>query len=224
MNNELTEEQVADYLSNHSDFFSRNAELLEKLEVPHQTGGAISLVERQTSLLRAKNQNLTAHLSDLIDIARHNDIQFEKTRRLILALLEAETLDEIAIAIDESLCQDFFSDLTELIIFTSKPLNVNNLRIMLHEDASVINNLISTNLPSCGHLSQLENHFIFADKATDVKSSAIVPLIQGETLGLLAIGSLDANHFSSNQGTLLLSYVGEVLSRTIYRILCQQND
>lgn len=219
---QILEAQVAEYLAQHPDFFSRNAKLLEKLHVPHETGRAVSLVERQTSVLREKNQNLTAHLSDLIDIARHNDLQFEKTKRMVLALLEAETLDDIAVAIDESLCQDFASDATALILFTGKPLDVNNLRLMMREDAAAINNLIGTNLPTCGRLSDAENQFVFADEAIKVQSAAVIPLVQGETLGLLAIGSFDANYFSSSQGTVLLSYVGEVLSRVAYRVLRQQ--
>ncbi len=219
---QLTEAQVAEFLQAHPDFFTRNVKLLEKLHVPHETGRAVSLVERQTTVLREKNQNLTSHLSDLIDIARHNDVQFEKTKRMVLALLEAETLDDIAVAIDESLCQDFASDTTSLILFTHKPLDVNNLRLMMRDDANVINGLIGTNLPSCGRLSSAENEFIFADEAVKVQSAAVVPLVQGETLGLLSVGSFDPNYFTSSQGTVLLSYVGEVLSRVAYRILRQQ--
>ncbi len=220
---QLTEADVAAFLQQHPDFFSRNAKLLETLHVPHETGRAVSLVERQTTVLREKNQNLTAHLSDLIDIARHNDLQFDKTKRMVLALLEAETLDDVAVAIDESLCQDFASDSTALLLFTSKPLDVNNLRLMLREDATEINKLVGTNLPSCGQLSPTENEFIFAEEAVKVQSAAVVPLVQGETLGLLAIGSYDANYFSSSQGTVLLSYVGEVLSSVVSRILRQQS-
>lgn len=140
---------------------------------------------------------------------------------MVLALLEAETLDDVAIAIDESLCQDFASDSTALILFTSKSMDVNNLRLMLREDAEAVNSLIGTNLPSCGRLNDAENQFIFADQAVKVQSAAVVPLVQGETLGLLAIGSFDPNYFTSSQGTVLLSYVGEVLSRVVSRILRQ---
>jgi uncharacterized protein YigA (DUF484 family) len=221
-NSNLTDSEVSAFLLQNPDFFSRNSKLLEKLEVPHETGRAVSLIERQTSVLREKNQNLTTHLSDLIDIARHNDLQFEKTKRMVLALLEAQTLDDIAVAIDESLCQDFQSDATSLILFTDKALDVNNLRLMAKAEADVIANLIASNLPSCGRLGEAENQFIFAQEAIKVQSCAVVPLVQGETLGLLAIGSFDPNYFSSSQGTVLLSYVGEVLSRIASRILHQQ--
>lgn len=53
---QLTEAQVAEFLQQHPDFFTRNAKLLEKLHVPHETGRAVSLVERQTSVLREKTR------------------------------------------------------------------------------------------------------------------------------------------------------------------------
>jgi hypothetical protein len=82
--------------------------------------------------------------------------------------------------------------------------------------------LIETNLPSCGQLSEAMNRFLFQDRAVKVQSAAVVPLVKGDTLGLLAIGSYDPNYFQSSQGTLFLSYVGEVLSRIIFRILQEQ--
>ncbi len=213
--------QVAEYLLQHPDFFVGNSRLLEVMQVPHETGRAVSLVERQTSLLRERNQNLSSHLSDLIEVARYNDVQFEKTKRMVLALLEAENLDDIAVAIDESLCQDFHSDITSLILFTEVPMSGNNLQLMPRAEASVIDSLVCSNLPCCGQLTEVENRFIFLDQASKVQSAAVVPLVQGETLGLLAIGSYDPTYFQSSQGTVLLNYVGEVLSRIVSRILHQ---
>ena len=43
----LTREAVADYLRNNPDFFIDQDELLRSLTLPHDSGRAISLVERQ---------------------------------------------------------------------------------------------------------------------------------------------------------------------------------
>lgn len=215
----ISEQQVADYLARHPDFFTRHRALLEVLDVPHNTGKAVSLVERQTSLLRERNLQLTTHLSDLIDIAKHNDTQFEKTKRMVLSLLDSVTLDDVAVAIEESLCRDFFSDVTSLVVFSDQPQNVNNLRMIPRATAGVIESLMATNLPTCGQLQAVENRFLFGEDAPQVKSAAVVPLVKGETIGLLGIGSHDPYYFQSSQGTLFLSYVGEVLSRVTSRIL-----
>lgn len=231
MTNELTagEEQlsaqaVADYLSRHPDFFTEHAHLLEKLHVPHESGRAISLVERQTSLLRARNEQLRGRLSELIDAARYNDSQFEKTRRMVLGLLEAETLDEVAVALEESLCRDFYGDESVLVLFSETALDGNGVRVLSRGECSIVQPLIETNLPSCGRLSDAMNRFLFQEAAVRVQSSAVVPLVKGDTLGLLAIGSHDPNYFQSSQGTLFLSYVGEVLSRVLASLLNRQGE
>lgn len=217
--NAITAEQVAEYLAANPEFFDAHAWLLEKLYVPHQRGTTVSLVERQTSLLRERNQKLHGHLSELIEIARHNDIQFEKTKRMVLSLLEAQTLDDVAIAIEESLCQDFYGDDARLILFSDTPFDVNSLRILSRADCSLVQPLVETSMPSCGQLSEPMNRFLFQENATRIQSAAVVPLVKGETLGLLAIGSFDPDYFQSSQGTLFLSYVGEVLSRIVMHIL-----
>ena len=217
----ISEQQVADYLASNPDFFSRHIKLLEKLHVPHQSGSAVSLVERQTSVLREKTRQLTANLSELIDIARHNDMQFEKTKRMVLNLLEAVTLDDIAVAVDESLCNDFHGDSTALILFDDHATGSNNIRVMNREDAEPVELLIQSNLVSCGQLEEPQTRFLFQQDASRVASAAVVPLVRGDTLGLLAVGSFDPQYFQSSQGTLFLSYVGEVLSTVLQRTLQQ---
>jgi len=212
------EQQVAEFLAQNPDFFSRHTGLLEKLYVPHETGTAVSLVARQTGVLREKNQQLRTHLSDLIEVARHNDVQFEKTKRMVLALLGCETLDDVIIAIDESLCGDFQGDVTALLLL-GDGAEGGNERHLGPADAQLLEPLLVSNLPSCGRLPEPQHLFIFKQQAFRIQSAAVVPLVQGETLGLLAIGSYDAHYFQSSQGTLFLCYVGEVLSRVLSRIL-----
>lgn len=215
----INESDVADYLAKNPDFFTGHKSLLEVMSVPHETGRAVSLIERQTSLLRDRNQKLTIHLADYIKIARENGSQYEKTKRMVLALLDSTTLDDVAVALEESLCRDFYGDKTSLVLFTDHPLNVNNLRMLPRATAGVIEPLMTTTLPTCGQLSLIENRFLFEDEAIKIQSAAVIPLVKGETIGLLAVGSYDPSYFHSSQGTLFLSYVGEVLSRVTSRIM-----
>jgi uncharacterized protein YigA (DUF484 family) len=50
----LSDESVRDYLEANPDFFERHSALLSALSVPHGSGEAVSLVERQVSMLRQK--------------------------------------------------------------------------------------------------------------------------------------------------------------------------
>ena len=49
---ELSDDAVCDYLEAHPDFFEQHKSLLNTMQLPHASGGTISLVERQVSVLR----------------------------------------------------------------------------------------------------------------------------------------------------------------------------
>ena len=51
----LTDEDVISYLRLDPDFFQRHSTLLSELNLPHDTGGAVSLIERQVAILLVEN-------------------------------------------------------------------------------------------------------------------------------------------------------------------------
>ena len=63
----VSEQTVRNYLEAHPDFFERNSTLLDSLELPHASGGAVSLVERQVSRLRQKELRMQRQLKELIE-------------------------------------------------------------------------------------------------------------------------------------------------------------
>lgn len=219
------EQLVVEYLETHPEFFARHQSLLNTLRVPHQRGGAVSLVERQTEMLREHNKEMRSQLHDLIDAARYNDLQFEKTKRLVLSLLEAETLDQLTDAIEEGFCRDFNGDITRVILLdqvvNDEGGNLKSVSLQVAE--SQISELIESDWALCGTLTDRQRQFLFDDRADRVLSAAVVPLVKGNTLGLLAIGSFEANYFHSSMGTLFINYVGEVISRVLYRLLTDIN-
>ncbi|NOM13114.1 DUF484 family protein, partial [Klebsiella pneumoniae] len=78
---------------------------------------SVSLVERQLKLLRDRNIEMRHRLSQLMDVARDNDRLFDKTRRLILDLLDAGSLEEVVMAVEDSLRQEFQVPFVSLILF-----------------------------------------------------------------------------------------------------------
>ena len=97
----LDSESVAAYLRQHPEFFVDHEELIPELRIPHQPGEAVSLVERQVKLLRERNIEMRHRLSQLMDVARDNDRLFDKTRRLVLDLLDAGSLEEVIGAVED---------------------------------------------------------------------------------------------------------------------------
>ena len=90
--NELNDEVVREYLKDHSDFLQRNPDLLDHLHVSHASGSAVSLVEKQVSVLRERNVDIRHRLKTLTTHARDNDKLFEQTRALVIKMLEADSV------------------------------------------------------------------------------------------------------------------------------------
>lgn len=213
----LDSESVAAYLRQHPEFFVDHEELIPELRIPHQPGEAVSLVERQVKLLRERNIEMRHRLSQLMDVARDNDRLFDKTRRLVLDLLDANTLEEVVGAIEDSLRHEFQVPFVSLILFSDSTLPVGR-SVSSAEAHQAIGGLLVAGKTICGVLRAHELEFLFgAEEGAMVGSAAVVSLNHQGQHGLLAIGSPDPQHYKSSLGTLFLSYIAEVLARVLPR-------
>ena len=213
----LSPEQVAAYLHAHPKFFVDRDELLGEMRIPHQPGDAVSLVERQVRLLRERNIEMRHRLSQLMDVARDNDRLFDKTRRLVLDLLDAASLEEVVSAVEDSLRREFQVPFVSLILFSETPMPVGRW-VSSAEAHQAIGGLLAGGKTLCGVLRSHELAFLFGDEERDsVGSAAVVALSFQGLHGVLAIGSPDPQHYKSSLGTLFLSYIAEVLARVLPR-------
>ena len=73
---ELNDEIVREYLKNNDDFLQRNPDMLDYLHISHASGSAVSLVEKQASVLRERNTELRQQLKTLTTNATANDALF----------------------------------------------------------------------------------------------------------------------------------------------------
>ena len=208
---------VAAYLQEHPDFFAQREELLLSLRIPHQRGDTISLVERQLELLRGRNIEMRHRLSQLMVVARDNDLLFEKTRRLNLALMDATSLEELVIAVEDSLRQDFQVPFVSLVLFGDNPMPVG--RWVSSADAQrALGGLLTEGKTVSGSLREHELDFLFGEEQRkQIGSTAVVALNHLGLHGVLAIASRDPQHYKSSVGTLFLGYIAEVLGRVLPR-------
>ncbi|NIB39413.1 DUF484 family protein [Pseudomaricurvus alkylphenolicus] len=213
----ITEEQVVEYLRQHPDFFVKQPGLLADLRLPHESGQAISLVERQVSILRERNMDMRHRLSKLLDNARDNDRLFDKTKRLVLALLQGKTLEDTVDALMYSFGNDFKIHYTTLLIYGDPARLPNSAARVepLSKAREHIAQILKSNKPLCGSFNAAEVAYLFPDHSSAVGSMALVPLIHGNSFGLLAIANRDPHYYASSMGTLFLSYIGEVLNRIL---------
>ncbi|MGH1372326.1 MAG: DUF484 family protein [Cellvibrionaceae bacterium] len=213
----VNEEQVTDYLRKHPDFFVKQPGLLADLRLPHESGQAISLVERQVSILRERNMDMRHRLSKLLDNARDNDRLFDKTKRLVLALLEEQGLADSVDSLFYSFDSDFQIHYTSLILF-GDPAQLPNSKARVEPISKAresIAQVLKNNKPLCGVLDKKEVDYLFPEFSDSIGSVALVPLIHGNTFGILAVANRDATYYRSSMGTLFLSYIGEILNRTL---------
>ncbi len=215
----LDDEAVRDYLKQHADFFERHPDMLDYLHISHSAGSAVSLVEKQVSVLRERNMDMRKRLTTLTENARDNDALFEATRRLVLALLDARDRAALGAAFAQAMRDDFKVDCASLVLFGDPGQSSEHCRVESTESARIeIGALLKNRKATCGVLRSEEMSYLFGDDAGDVGSAAVMPLHNGRELGVIAVGSRDPNHYSSNMGTLFLAHIAEVLVRLLPRL------
>lgn len=224
-NNDLTAEAVRAYLQDHPEFFLDHTQLLQALRLPHDSGNAVSLIERQVSVLRERNVELRHRLTQLVDNARDNDVLFDKTRRLVLALLEADELGDFIDALLYSLDSDFQVQYSSIVLFDDDikgPVGPAKV-VTLKQAGKLYPKLWRTHKTLCGQLPKEDLQQLFPKNIQHIGSAAVAPLQSGSPLGLLAIANKDANYYRSSMGTLFLGYIAEVINRCLPRLLQQSN-
>ncbi|MDB0047286.1 DUF484 family protein [Porticoccaceae bacterium] len=211
------EKVVREFLRENPDFLDKNTDILETMILPHNSGKAISLVERQVGVMRDRNKEMRSRLDNMLQTAQDNDLLFEKTKRLVLNLLEAKTLGSLIEAVYDSLGKDYGIEFYSLTLFgDEKKLPRTLARIASTEKANErVGTLIGANRTVCGVLREDEMVFLFGERGRQVGSVAAVPLRYDSLYGILAVGNSDPNFYKSSMGTLFLSYVAEILNRVL---------
>jgi len=221
---EPTEEVVSGYLAAHPDFFERNPKLLSKLRVPHETGGTVSLVERQVSMLRQKEVRLERQLRELIQVARDNDTLAAKIHQLSIHLLAADSLNATVAAVEEAVRAGFGADQAVLVLF-GNPDSFDDVdagrffRPIQRDDDTLrpFATFLKGSSPRCGRVRDAQRRFLFRSDAEDIGSVALVPLGSEASIGFLAIGSVDANRFHPGMSIDFLARVSDLISGALKR-------
>lgn len=210
---EISARQVLQYLKAHPGFIEKYDELIEELRLPHDSGSAVSLVERQIKLLRERNAEQRQQLDKLTQIARDNDALFEKTRNLVLEMVAAQNLEQLTNSVQQSLKHDFQADVSTLTLFSGNKSKVDRGNVVpLQEAREAISSILNSSKAVCGTLRPRELSFLFSEQATQVGSAAVAPLVNGEIMGVLAVGSYDPHHYHADMGTVFMNHVCEILN------------
>lgn len=220
----VSEQTVREYLEANPDFFERNMSLLESLELPHASGGAVSLVERQVARLRQKELKMQRQLKDLIDVARDNDVLSAKIHQLTLQLLSSRDLQACISAVEQAMRKGFGADQSVLVHFGDPALfdDIDGGRFFRvvprdHVALKPFETFLDSSSPRCGRVRDSQRSFLFHDDADEIGSMALVPLGGKSRIGFLAIGSNDSDRFHPGMSIDFLARVGELVAGALQR-------
>lgn len=184
------ENLVAEWLKATPGFFERHANLLAEISLKNPHGDrAISLQERQLSVLREQNQALNKRLSDMLRFGGQND----KTQSLMIAwlrdLLQAKDEEQVSQVITEGLSEIFGVELVKLT-----------------QDISTAD--------FCGGIDAAAED-LKKSVPEDVASLALINL---SSVGMqLILGSKSAEKFTADMGSFYLSQIGQLSESAIAR-------
>lgn len=211
-----SEAQVIEYLRSHPDFFQHHAELLGELRLPHESGSAVSLVERQVAILRDRNNVMRRRMTELMQTARTNDELFSKTRTLTLELLNVASWHELNEVLATFVLTDFHADFV-CCHLTCVPVSFDHLQ--RHDGVLPNERFMRGAYPVCTTLRPDELAALFPSTVHDREGSAVLaPLGLTGNRGCLAIGSRDPQAYSPDMDTLFVTYIAEVLTRVVQRL------
>jgi hypothetical protein len=210
--------EVAAWLRRHPAFLKQFPDLAVSLVVPRDEGPAASLASYQLDVLRDKNRELSRRLQELFLNAQENERLAVRTHQLTLALMTQGNAADTLRAMAATLAEDFSGDLVRIVTFA--PVagleDADWLQHIPADDPSLqpFRDCIADGEPLCGRLQPEKNALLYGMRAEEVQSSALLPIAG---VGLVAVGSHDANRFFPGMGTLFLRMMGEALGVALHR-------
>lgn len=203
-------DQVAAYLLLNPDFLESHPQVFEALNVPHPTGGAVSLVERQVAVLRERNRALTARLDAVIEAAHRHDDQYRKLLELAAALAACRDVPALLHALATHLKRDFGTDALRVLARVAPGTKPGSTPLLVSAfDPAPFAADIDSSKARCLPEADLPAVRPYLD--AQVASAAVVPLAAGSAPALLLLGAHDAERFSPELGTLLLDRLARLV-------------
>ena len=210
--------EVAQWLRRHPRFLEQFPDLAVTLVVPKDGGASTSLASYQLEVLREKNRELTRRLHELFGNAQENERLAVRTHQLSLALMRARGRAEVLRTMVAVLGEDFAGDAVNITLFDAveglgdvpwaQRIAAADPRLESFREA------MASGEPVCGRLAPERAALLFGAAAAQVGSCVVMPV---PGLGLVAVGSADANRFFPGMGTLFLRMMAEALATALAR-------
>ncbi len=205
------EELVAEWLRATPGFFERYANLLHEIRLKHpHEDRAISLQERQMTILRTQNQELNRRLSEMLHFGSRNDKTQQGLVSWLLRLMRANNRADVETAVTTGLADVFEVDAAQILA----PNNAFGPWI---------------DTPLCGSAKELAAASVdlLATQTTidpDWQSMVAIglPLGKGgstaQAPAVLLLASKDESRFTADMGAFYLRQIAELTAAALDRV------
>lgn len=221
--NPITEDDIANYLANTPDFFSRHAQLLAAVQLssPHGTR-AVSLQERQAEMLREKIKALEHRLMDMVRHGNENVIIADRLHRWARNLFQVQSGRALPATIAAEIQSQFMVPQVAIKVWdVDSRYGAEVFAEGVSEDAKSFASSLTQ--PYCGVNSGFEA-VNWLDDTAMAMSVALIPLregsanVTGPAFGMLVLASPDPQRFQSGMGTDFLERIAELASAALSRL------
>lgn len=204
------EELVADWLRATPGFFDRYADLLNEIRLKHpHEDRAISLQERQMTILRSQNQELNRRLSEMLHFGSRNDKTQQGLVAWLLRLMGANNKADVEAAVTLDLAEVFEVDSAQLL-----------------SPNSAFGPWVDT--PLCGSAKELASSsvdLLSTQVAIDPQwqSMVAIGLPLGKSIGatqspaVLLLASRDETRFTADMGAFYLRQIAQLTAAALDR-------
>ncbi len=217
----LHTQDIAQYLTDHPDFFDQHPELLSGMQLPHpHNGQAISLIERQSLMLRERVKALELRIAELVRHGQENDAIANKLVHWCRTLLSEADAPRLPATLVTELKRVFDVPFAGLRLW-KVAASASDQECARPVAKDTITLADSMRVPFCGANVGFEAAAWLDDGGAAVQSIAMLPLRVGadpHTFGLLVLGSSDKNRFHADMGTAFLERIAELASAALARL------
>lgn len=225
------DERVRSWLEGHPDFFARHPELL-----PHAleaSGKVIRLEDGQLEHLRRQNDQVRLQLDAMLDRIQHNERIYHAFHAIQVEMVNAPGLDRLVRSTARHLEESF--DITRVTVSlghallttlkATPPPEGEDPRLFVLEQ-SVLEKIMGTSGRTVIRigLEGVERERYFADNSANIRSEALVPLMDPGSEGRSLIGSLNLggatpSRFLPSLSTDLLQNMATIFALCVKNLL-----
>lgn len=221
----ITEDDIAQFLTQTPGFFERHAEVLASVQITSPHGArAVSLQERQAEMLRDKIKGLEQRIMEMVRHSHENAAIAAKVDHWACALLQLRDPMDLPQAVVDGVRTLFDVPQAAVRVWgVAGPYIDADFTQGASEDAQAF--ATSLTMPFCGpNLGFEPAAWLAQDDGAAVQSLALLPLREGAidsatpAFGLLVLGSPDPHRFDATMGTDFLSRMAELASAALMRL------